>query len=100
MGREDPAARWGAPERHAVLATASRRALARDLHSRAYNTGGVAAEESIEQARVVTVKPFHDPEHPSALSVPLARPYASDEPTAPASALLPDARRQDGAAYA
>jgi putative CocE/NonD family hydrolase len=38
-----------------------------------YNSGGVVAEESMEQARPVTVKLFHDSSRPSALYVPLGR---------------------------
>jgi putative CocE/NonD family hydrolase len=36
-----------------------------------YNSGGVVSEESIKDARAVTVTLFHDAEHPSALSVPI-----------------------------
>jgi len=36
-----------------------------------YNAGGVVAEETVEDARAVTVRLFHDAAHPSALSVPL-----------------------------
>jgi len=39
-----------------------------------YNRGGVVAEETISDALPVTVKLFHDSEHPSALYVPLAHP--------------------------
>ena len=38
-----------------------------------YNKGGVVAEESAKDSRVVTVKVFHDAAHPSALYVPIAR---------------------------
>ena len=37
-----------------------------------YNSGGVVAEESMKDARPVTVKLYHDREHPSALYVPIA----------------------------
>lgn len=43
-----------------------------------YNTGGVVTEESINDARCVTVKLFHDQQHPSALHVPLGRTSADD----------------------
>jgi uncharacterized protein len=36
-----------------------------------YNSGGVVHEETISDARTVTVKLFHDAAHPSALSVPI-----------------------------
>jgi hypothetical protein len=39
-----------------------------------YNTGGVVAEESVRDARTVTVKLFHDAGRPSALYVPFGRP--------------------------
>jgi predicted acyl esterase len=38
-----------------------------------YNGGGVVAEESVDDARPVTVRLFHDEQHPSALSIPLGR---------------------------
>lgn len=38
-----------------------------------YNSGGVAWEESIADARPVRVRLFHDAAHPSALYVPIAR---------------------------
>lgn len=41
-----------------------------------WNSGGVVAEESIEHARTVTVKLFHDETHPSALYVPFGQPEA------------------------
>jgi putative CocE/NonD family hydrolase len=37
------------------------------------NSGGVVAEESLEDARCVTVRLFHDIDHPTALNVPLGR---------------------------
>ena len=52
---------------------------------RNYNGGGVVAEESIKDARPVTVSLFHDPGHPSALAVPLGHAERPDEPTAPSS---------------
>jgi uncharacterized protein len=36
-----------------------------------YNGGGVVAEESVADARPVTVRLFHDSAHPSALYIPL-----------------------------
>jgi len=39
---------------------------------RNYNTGGVISDESVEQARPVTVRLFHGPRYPSALHVPFA----------------------------
>jgi putative CocE/NonD family hydrolase len=38
-----------------------------------YNSGGVVAQESAQDSRTVTVKLFHDQEHPSALYVPFGR---------------------------
>lgn len=38
-----------------------------------YNSGGVVAEESMRDARPVTVKLFHDQSHPSALFVPIGQ---------------------------
>ena len=38
-----------------------------------FNAGGVVAEESVRDARPVTVKLFHDAAHPSSLTVPLGR---------------------------
>jgi len=40
---------------------------------RNYNSGGVIADESIADARAVTVKLFHDEQHPSVLFVPIGR---------------------------
>jgi putative CocE/NonD family hydrolase len=41
------------------------------IHSQKnYNSGGIVSEESMKDARPVTVKLFHDPAHPSALHVP------------------------------
>jgi predicted acyl esterase len=39
-----------------------------------YNAGGVVAEESVKDARTVTVRLFHDKSHPSALYVPIGQP--------------------------
>lgn len=39
-----------------------------------YNGGGVVADESMQDARTVTVRLFHDRAHPTALYVPLAHP--------------------------
>jgi putative CocE/NonD family hydrolase len=39
-----------------------------------YNAGGVVAEESVADARTVTVRLFHDKSHPSALYVPIGQP--------------------------
>lgn len=39
---------------------------------RNYNSGGVVADESAKDAHSVTVTLYHDAEHPSALSVPIA----------------------------
>jgi putative CocE/NonD family hydrolase len=50
-----------------------------------YNGGGIVAEESVEDARPVTVTLFHDDAHPSALHVPLGRAISVDEPPAPAA---------------
>jgi uncharacterized protein len=38
-----------------------------------YNSGAVVADESVEQARTVSVRLFHDPAHPSCLSIPIGR---------------------------
>lgn len=64
------------------------------IHSqRNYNSGGVVAEESIKDARPVNVRLFHDREHPSVLYVPIGRPYAPHEPTAPAASLVSASHR-------
>lgn len=39
-----------------------------------YNSGGVVADESMQDARPVTVTLFHDAVHPSVLYVPIGRP--------------------------
>jgi predicted acyl esterase len=44
-----------------------------------YNSGGIVAQESLKDARTVNVTLYHDRAHPSALSVPLAKPVAGDE---------------------
>jgi putative CocE/NonD family hydrolase len=44
-----------------------------------YNSGGVVAEESAADSRVVTVKLFHDAAHPSSLYVPLGQPREPGE---------------------
>jgi putative CocE/NonD family hydrolase len=38
------------------------------------NTGGSVVDETLDDARTVTVRLFHDPDHPSALRIPLAAP--------------------------
>ena len=38
-----------------------------------YNSGKPNAQESMRDARTVTVKLFHDAAHPSALHVPIGR---------------------------
>ena len=38
-----------------------------------YNSGGIISEESRRDGRPVTVKLFHDEQHPSALHIPLGR---------------------------
>jgi putative CocE/NonD family hydrolase len=48
---------------------------------RNYNSGGVVAEESIKDARTVTVSLFHDEARPSALYVPIGRPDSEGEGT-------------------
>ena len=44
-----------------------------------YNSGGTVSEESMADARAVTVKLFHDSAHPSALHVPYGQPTQRDE---------------------
>jgi hypothetical protein len=39
-----------------------------------YNSGGVVSEESMQDARIVTVKLFHDESHPTTLYVPIGQP--------------------------
>jgi putative CocE/NonD family hydrolase len=58
---------------------------------RNFNSGGVIAKESIQDARAVNVMLFHDREYPSVLHVPIGRPYSSDEPSAPSAMLVPGA---------
>jgi putative CocE/NonD family hydrolase len=55
---------------------------------RNYNSGGVVAEESILDARTVTVRLFHDADHPSALYLPIGQGQSSEEPTAPPSSFI------------
>jgi putative CocE/NonD family hydrolase len=43
-----------------------------------YNTGGVVADETVKDARVVTVTLYHDANHPSSLYLPLAARAAAD----------------------
>jgi hypothetical protein len=38
-----------------------------------YNGGGVVAQESVKEARAVTVRLFHHDIYPSALYIPLGR---------------------------
>jgi uncharacterized protein len=40
-----------------------------------YNAGGVVAEETAANGRAVTVRLYHDTDHPSGLRVPLGRPW-------------------------
>lgn len=42
-----------------------------------YNSGGVVAKESMQDARPVTVTLFHDAAHPSVLYVPIGRPESA-----------------------
>jgi len=53
---------------------------------RNHNSGGVVADESMDDARPVQVTVWHDAAHPSALHVPYGRPAADGEPTTPAAA--------------
>jgi uncharacterized protein len=46
-----------------------------------YNGGGVVAEESVKDARAVTVRLFHDDAYPSVLYVPVGQQECSGEPT-------------------
>jgi hypothetical protein len=39
-----------------------------------YNSGGVVAQESIEDARPVTVRLYHEPQHASVLRIPVGPP--------------------------
>lgn len=48
-------------------------------YERNYNSGGVAAQESGKDARTVTVKLYHDTEHPSVLFVPIARQQGNND---------------------
>jgi putative CocE/NonD family hydrolase len=51
-----------------------------------YNSGGEVVTESLQDARTVTVRLYHDRVHPSVLYVPLGAPQTAGEPAAPASA--------------
>jgi uncharacterized protein len=42
-----------------------------------YNTGGIVAAESVQDAQTVTVTLYHDRAHPSALYVPIGQPAAA-----------------------
>jgi uncharacterized protein len=53
---------------------------------RNFNTGGVVAEESVRDARRVTVRLYHDAMRPSALRIPIGHPVAADDPAAPEAA--------------
>jgi uncharacterized protein len=55
---------------------------------RNFNAGGPVSAESIQDARVVTVKLFHDPLRPSVLYVPIGRSQDANEPLAPAAAFI------------
>jgi hypothetical protein len=39
-----------------------------------YNSGGVVSDETMKDARPVTVKLLHDKAHPSALYLPIGQP--------------------------
>lgn len=41
-----------------------------------YNSGKPVADETMSDARTVTVRLFHDAAHPSALSIPIGQPDA------------------------
>jgi uncharacterized protein len=53
-----------------------------------YNGGGVVTDESVHDARSVTVTLYHDESRPSALHVPIGWPAIPGEDATPASALL------------
>jgi predicted acyl esterase len=55
---------------------------------RNYNSGGAVAEETMKDARPVTVTLLHDRAHPSALYVPIGHAIAAGEPVPPVSSLL------------
>lgn len=67
---------------------------------RNFNGGGVVAQESLRDARPVRVQLFHDAQHPSALYLPIGRPYSGDEPSAPADYLLTSQSATGEAVYA
>jgi len=48
-----------------------------------YNSGNRVADESIEDARTVTVKLFHDADHPSAIYVPIGSSKCKSPPSKP-----------------
>lgn len=48
-----------------------------------YNSGNVVANESMADARPVTVLLYHDRAHPSVLYLPIGRAETTDEPVAP-----------------
>lgn len=50
-----------------------------------YNGGGVVSDEDAQDGRPVTVRLFHDAEHPSALHIPIGTPVTNLSPDAPAS---------------
>jgi putative CocE/NonD family hydrolase len=54
-----------------------------------HNSGGVVSEESMADASPVTVKLYHNLEHPSTLYVPFGRPEVAGEPEAPLSCFSP-----------
>jgi uncharacterized protein len=45
------------------------------IQQKNYNSGKPVAEESIQDARPVTVRLFHDAQHPSVLYVPIGQPF-------------------------
>jgi hypothetical protein len=51
-----------------------------------YNSGGVVAEETLSDARSVSVALYHDPRHPSTLFVPIG---AGSDPSAAAQTRSP-----------
>lgn len=62
-------------------------------YQRNYNTGGIVAEESIEDSRPVNVILFHDHLHPSVLYVPIGHPCSSEDAAAPRTALMSASNR-------
>ena len=53
-----------------------------------YNSGGDVSSESMQDARIVTIRLYHDARHPTALFVPLGQPESATEPAAPESAFM------------